>query len=146
MARVLCAVDSSPAGREAVRAAVAFCREHNADLELVGVVKEKSFFDVPQPSYGERVRGHKQVQYELTRAAEIAREAGLSPGITIRSGKLRKELLREAEATMAEEVFLARSRGWIRAALTGHARVTVVQVTLAGVARAGAEREHRKAA
>ncbi len=146
MARVLCAVDGAPAAREAVRAAIAFCREHDADLKLVGVVKESLFDFPPQPSYGERVRRYNQVQYELVHAAEAAREAGLSFEMTIRSGNLAKELAREADATLAEEAFLARRSGRIRAALTGHPRVTVVQVTLAGVARAKAERELEKAA
>ena len=146
MARVLCAVDGSGAARDAVQAAIAFCREHDADLKLVGIVKETLLDFPPQPAYGERVRRYNQVQYELVRAAELARDAGLSPEMTIRSGKLAKELLAEADAILAEEAFLARSRGRIWAALTGHTRVTVVQVSLAGVARAKAEREFEKAA
>lgn len=146
MARVLCAVDGSPAGHQAIDAAVAFCRQHDADLKLVGVVKP-SFFDPPQPSGGgELVRRYNQVQYELARGAAIAREAGLAPEITLRSGNLAKELLREADATLAEEVFLARRRSRIWAALTRRPRETVTRVTLGGVARAKVEYELGKAA
>jgi len=145
MARVLCAVDGSHVGRQAVDAAVAFCREHNADLELVGVVKER-LSDSTRATGGELVRRYNQVQFELARAAAIAREAGLTPEIALRSGNMVKELLREADATLAEEVFLARRHSRIWAALTGRPRETVTRVTLAGAPRTKVEYELKKAA
>lgn len=144
MARVLCAVDDSPAAGEAVRAAIAFCREHGAALKLVGVVKP-SIFDPPQPSSGERVRRFNQVQFALARAAEVAREGALESEITVRAGDPAKELLREADATLTEEVFLARSRNRLTAWLTRRPRITVTRVTVAA-GRPEAEVEARKVA
>jgi len=145
MARVLCAVDDSPAGREAVGAAIAFCRRQAAELTLVGLVKP-SFFDPPQPSYGELVRRYTGVHHELARAASAARRAGLIPEITFRSGNAAQALLDAADATLAEEVFLARVRSPLRAALTGRPRVSVARIALAGAPRAKVERELKKAA
>lgn len=145
MARVLCAVDGSPAGREAVDAAISYCREHGAELTFVGLVKP-SFLDPPQPSYGELVRRRSAVHHELARAAAAAREAGLTPEIVVRSGRPVKELLAQADATMADEVFLARERNPILAALTGRPRVTVTRITVTGAPRARVEYELRKAA
>ncbi len=145
MARVLCAVDGSPAGRQAVDAAIAYCREHGAELTLVGLVKPR-FLDPPQPSYGELARRHAAVHHELARAAAAAREAGLAPTIAVRAGKPARELLREADATLAEEVFLARERSPLTAFLTRRPRVTVTRITVAGAPRRQVEYELKRAA
>lgn len=64
MERVVCQVDESRAAVEAVRAAIAYCTEHAAELELVGVVRDGAL-GPPQPAVGERIRRFKAVQYEL---------------------------------------------------------------------------------
>jgi nucleotide-binding universal stress UspA family protein len=145
MAYVLCEVDDSRAAREAVDAAIAFCREHDAVLRLVGVVKD-SFFDPPQPSYGERTRRYRYVERALVEAAEAARAAGLRPEVTLRAGKPVDELIGEAETFSAEEIFVGHVLGPVRSALAGKPRVEVTDVSLGALTRPAIVRELKKAA
>ncbi len=145
MTRVICALDDSPASRAAVESAVEHCRRQGGELVLVGIVRT-SPFDPPQPSYGEVARRYAGVQHELARAAATAKEAGLSPRVSLRAGKPAAELLREAEASQADEVFVAGKRSPLAAALAGRPAVEVVRVRVAGAPRATVERELARAA
>jgi hypothetical protein len=116
MPTVLCAIDES-GSPEAVRAAVDYCREHEADLRLVGVVQDK-LGDSSRATAGERVRRSITVRLELERAAEAARAAGVSASTTFRAGNALREVLREVVAMGSAEVFYVRTRSAIRAALT----------------------------
>jgi nucleotide-binding universal stress UspA family protein len=116
---VLCGIDES-GSREAVRAAVDYCRKNRGNLRLVGVVKDK-LGDSTRGTAGERVRRSKTVRLELDRAAEEARAAGVTVSTTLRGNPV-AELLREAAATGSGEVFDVSSRGLIRAALTRQPR------------------------
>jgi nucleotide-binding universal stress UspA family protein len=129
MHSVLCGIDES-GSREAVRAAVTYCRENRADLRLIGFVKDKPS-DTTTVIAGERVRRSKTVRLELDRAAEAARAAGVTVSTTLRAGNPVPELLREAAATGSGEVFYASSRGLIRAALTRRPRREVVALSTA---------------
>jgi hypothetical protein len=120
MHTVLCGIDES-GSPEAVRAAVDCCREHQADLRLVGLVQEK-LSDSTRGTAGERVRRSKTVSLELNRAAEAARAAGVPVSMILRAGNPVLELLREAASTGSREVFYVSSRGPIRAALTRRPR------------------------
>lgn len=142
MTRVVCGIGDSPATLDAVPAAVAFCRENGADLELVGLVKD-TLSDSTRSGAGNKVARYKQVKFELDRAAEEVHEAGLSPEIVVRAGDAPSELIREAEAVGADEVFYVRTRGRIRAALTGKPRAELTHVSLAASA---AERSLAEAA
>lgn len=142
MTRVICGVGESPETLEAVPAAVAFCRENRADLELVGTVKD-TLSDATKSGAGNKIARYKQVKLELDRAAEVVREAGLSPEIVVRAGDAPRELIREAEAVGAEEVFYMHTRGRIRAALTGKPRAELSHVSLTAKA---AERSLAEAA
>jgi hypothetical protein len=137
---VVCAVDES-GSEEAVRAAIDFCLEHAADLRLVGIVEDK-FTDSTRATGGERVRRNKWVNLGLHRATEAARRAGVRATTTIRAGNMMKELLAEADAVGSRELFFARTRGRIRAALTGKPRRETAHVSLG----ASAGRERAKAA
>jgi hypothetical protein len=139
MARVLCAVDESRASAEAVKAAVGFCRERDTDLTLVGVVKP--VFGVTQPAHGEQVRRFRQVEFALVQAAQAAREAGVEPSIAIRAGEPARELLREADAVDADELFLGRTRGLISAKLRRRRRLRVLRVTRTPAGVGVAERQ-----
>jgi nucleotide-binding universal stress UspA family protein len=141
MSQVLCAVDGSVASAEAVRQAVAYCRDHGRTLGLVGVVRET--WRCPQPAYGERVRSFNDVQYGLVRAAAAAREAGLAPTITIAAGDPARETLAEAAKVGAEEAFVPRSTSGLVALLTGRPAADVERVA---VPAPGAERIARRVA
>ena len=130
MTRVVCGVGESPVTLGAVPAAVAFCRESGADLEFVGVVRDV-LTDTTRATGGNKVLRYNRVKFELDRAAEVARDAGLSPEIVVRAGDAPGELIREAEAAGADEVFYVHTRGRIRAALTGQPRAELTHVSLA---------------
>ncbi|MDQ3865348.1 MAG: universal stress protein [Actinomycetota bacterium] len=138
MAKVLCAVDESKAATAAVAAAIEFSRKHDLDLRLVGIVRP--VFGVTQPAYGEQVRRFREVEFALVQAARAAREAGLKPGIGIRAGYPEQELVREAEATGAGDIFLGRTRGLVAATLRRRPRLDVLRVTQAS----GGRRETRR--
>jgi hypothetical protein len=127
MERVVCQVDESRVAAEAVRAAIAYCQEHAAELELVGIVRE-SAFAAPQPAVGERKRRFKAVQHALAWASEVARSASLEPTVTIRAGNPEREILSEAESTGAVEAFLGCARSRLTAALTRRPEVEVTQL------------------
>jgi hypothetical protein len=120
MHTVLCGIDES-GSPEAVRAAVDYCRERQADLRLVGLIRHK-LSDSTRGTAGERVRSSKTVSLELNRAAEAARAAGVPVSMILRAGNPMLALLREAAATDSGDVFYVRSRGLIRAALTRQPR------------------------
>jgi hypothetical protein len=128
MPPVVCAVDG-PASREAVRAAVDFCREHQADLRLVGIVEDK-LTDSTRSGGGERVRRYKTVTLALKHAAETATATGVVATTAIRVGDPMRELLREAEAVGSGELFLVRARGRIRATLNRKPRSELAHVSL----------------
>lgn len=144
MALALCAVDDSKATSAAVAAAIDFCREHDAELTLVGLVRP--MLGVTQPAYGERARRFREVEFALVQAVRAAREAGLEPGIAIRSGNPVRELMREADAVGAEELFHGRSRGLLGAMLTRRPRAEVLRVKWAPDARREAGPELAEAA
>ncbi len=89
MATVLAAVDDSPA---AAAAAVAHCRERGSSLRLVGVVRDPRAFG--------------DLQHRLVETARAARREGVEPSIVTRAGEPLAALLREADDTGAEELFL----------------------------------------
>jgi hypothetical protein len=120
MHTVLCGIDES-GSPEAVQAAVDYCRERQADLRLVGIIRHK-LSDSTRGTAGERVRRSKTVSLELNRAAEAARAAGVPVSMILRAGNPVPELVREAAATGSGEVFYVSSRGLIRAALTRQPR------------------------
>lgn len=128
MARVICGVGESPATLDAVPAAVTFCCESGADLELVGLVKD-TLSDATRSGAGNKVARYKQVRFELDRAADVVREAGLSPEIAVRAGDAPSVLIREAEAVGADEVYV-HTRNRIRATLTGKPRAELKHVSL----------------
>jgi hypothetical protein len=97
--RVLCAVDSSPL---AVAAAIAHCRERGSALGLVGVVREPREFGA--------------LQHRLVQAARAARCEGVEPSIVTRAGEPLTALLREADETGADELFLPESPRLLRRA------------------------------
>jgi len=140
MPRVVCAVDGGwEASHTAVQAAVAFCRERGCDLELVGVVKD-SLLDSTRGTPGERMRRFHQVTFDLTRAVEIARTAGVETSTAVRAGDLVREVLAEARAAQAEEAFFARRHNRLTAALRGKPRIELEHVTL-GPAKVAEARE-----
>jgi hypothetical protein len=128
MLRALCGIDESGSS-EAVRAAVEYCREHRADLRLVGVVQHK-LGDSTRGTAGERVRRSMTVRFELDRAAQAARAASVTATTTLRAGNPMHELLREVVAMGSAEVFYVRTRGAIRAALTRQPRREVVRTSV----------------
>ena len=130
MTRVICGVGESPATLDAVPAAVAFCRETGDELELVGLVKD-TLSDSTRSGAGNKVARYKRVKFELDRAAEMVREAGLSPEIVVRAGDAPGGLVREAQAVGADEIFYVNARGRIRSALTRKPRAELVHVSLA---------------
>jgi Universal stress protein family len=144
MALALCAVDESKATTSAVAAAIDFCREHDVELTFVGIVKP--MFGVTQPAYGELVRRFGAVEFALVQAARAAREAGLEPRLAIRAGEPARELMREAEAVGAKELFLGRTRGLLGTMLTRRPRVRVLRVTWAPDGRREGPEELRHAA
>jgi nucleotide-binding universal stress UspA family protein len=144
MALALCAVDNSEATNAAVAAAIEFCREHDAELTLVGIVKP--MLGDTQPAYGERVRRFREVEFALVQAARGARDAGLEPGIVIRAGNPARELMREADAVGADELFLGRTRGLLGAMLRRRRRLHVLRVTWAPDRTREAARELAEAA
>jgi hypothetical protein len=130
MHSVLCGIDES-GSPEAVGAAIEYCRENGAELRLVGIVKDK-FSGPTHGGAGERIRRYKTVKFELDRAAESARAAGVTALTTVRVGEAIRELLREADAIGSTELFYVRTRGQIRAAFTRQPRrEMVVQVRAA---------------
>lgn len=144
MSQALCAVDESKAATAAVAAAIDFCRKHDAELALVGIVRP--MLGVTQPAYGERVRRFREVEFALVEAARAAREAGLEPGIAMRAGHPARELRREADAVGAEELFLGRTRGLLGAMLRRRPRLHVLRVTWVPDTRREATRELAEAA
>jgi hypothetical protein len=128
MRTVLCGIDES-GSPEAVRAAIDYCREHQADLRLVGLVRGK-LGDSTRGTAGERVRRSMTVRFELNRAAQAARAAGVTTTTTLRAGNGVHELLREIVAMGSAEVFYVRTRGAIRAALTRQPRREVVRTSV----------------
>jgi nucleotide-binding universal stress UspA family protein len=144
MAPTVCAVDESEAATAAVAAAIDFCREQDAELILLGIVRP--MLGVTQPAYGERVRRFRAVEFAVVQAARAAREAGLEPSILMRAGDPARESLREANAIGATEVFLARTRGLLSTTLTGRPRLHVLRVTLRPAARREGERVLAEAA
>jgi hypothetical protein len=129
MPTVVCAVDEL-GGDGAVNAAVDFCIGHGADLRLVGVVEDK-FTDSSRGTAGERVRRRKAVTSALERAADAARVAGVRHSMTVRLGRVERELLAEASAVGSDELFFLRRRGRIRAVVTGTPRQDAVHISLA---------------
>lgn len=99
MGRVLCAVDSSPV---AAAAAIAHCRERGSALGLVGVVHDPREFAA--------------LQHRLAQTARVARREGVEPSIVTRAGEPLAALLREADETGAEELFLPERRRFLRRA------------------------------
>lgn len=128
MPGVVCAVDEA-GGAEAVRAALAFCSEHEVGLRLVGIVEDK-LTDSTRATGGERVRRNKLVSLGLVRAKEAARAAGVPATTTVRAGNPMEELLREAEAVGSGELFFVRRRGPISAALARKPRRELAHVSL----------------
>ena len=68
MPEVVCAVDESKAATAAVTAAIDFCRKHDANLRLLGIVKP--VFGVTQPAYGEQVRRFRESSSRSCRPRE----------------------------------------------------------------------------
>jgi len=128
MATVVCEIDEagSPA---AVRAALDYCREHDADLRLVGVVQDR-LGDSTRGTAGERIRRSRMVRFELERALQAARAADVPATMTLRAGNAVHELLREVVEIGSAEVFYVRTRGAIRAALSRRPRQEVVHVSV----------------
>jgi nucleotide-binding universal stress UspA family protein len=89
MGLVLCAVDSSDA---AVAPALARCRDRRAELRFVGVVRSSRDFPF--------------LQARLVASLRRAHAAGVPASAVTRAGDAAVELVREADATGAEEVFL----------------------------------------
>ena len=127
MSYVICAVDERDS-EEAVRAAIDFCLQHDAKLRLVGIVKDK-LTDSTRSTAGERIRRYKSVKLHLDVAADAARRAGVTTTTTVRAGDFRKRLLAEAEDVDSGELFFVRSRGRIRAALSGKPRKETAHVS-----------------
>ena len=130
MERILCEVDGSPASSEVVRAAIAYCAEHGAELDLVGVINEGAF-DPPQPAVGERIRRFRSVEYQLAQAMRAAQEAAVPlVEVAYRVGDPTEEALREARATGAARVFLGRAHTRLAALLFRHPRIEVEERAL----------------
>jgi hypothetical protein len=139
MPYVVCAVDERDS-EDAVRAAIEFCLEQEADLRLVGVVKDK-LSDSTRATAGERIRRYNAVKLQLDSATNTARAAGVRATTTVRAGDLSKEVLAEAEAVGSGELFFVRTRGRIRAAISRKPRKETVHLsfdasTVAELARA----------
>ena len=128
MRSVICGVDES-GSEDAVRAAIESCRAHGTALRLVGVVVPR-LGDSTRATGGERVRRNKTVRAHLDRAVLAARSARVPATTTVRAGELRHEAMREGEAIGATDVFFVRTRGRLRAALTGKPRTEVAHVSL----------------
>jgi hypothetical protein len=129
MRTVLCGIDES-GSPEAVSAAIDYCRQNQADLRLIGFVKER-LSDTTTVIAGERVRRSKTVRLELNRAAEAARAAGVTASTSLRAGNgIGEQLLREAGANGSVEVFYVPTGGPIRAALSRQPRRAVVHVSV----------------
>jgi hypothetical protein len=127
MPPIVCAVHA-PMSHEVVQAAVLFCLDRGADLRLVGVVEDKHS-DSTRATGGERVRRYRHTRQELDRAVATARAAGVVATTTVRAGDAIEETLREADAIDASDVFFVRTRGRIRAALTGRPSIEINHVT-----------------
>jgi hypothetical protein len=127
MSYAVCGVDER-GSEEAVRAAIDFCLEHDAELRLVGIVKDK-LTDSTRSTAGERIRRYKTVKLHLDVAAHAARRAGVATTTTVRAGDLLKGLLAEAEAVDSGELFFVRSRGRIRAALSRKPRTETAHLS-----------------
>jgi nucleotide-binding universal stress UspA family protein len=125
---VICAVNGE-SSHAAVDAAVGFCREHGAELVFVGVVEDK-LSDATRAGAGERVRRFQLLQLELVRALKRARSARVDATATVRAGDRMGELLSEANDVGASELFFARTRSGIRAALGREPRTVVVHKSL----------------
>ncbi len=124
----ICAVDEA-GSEEAVRAAIDFCVEHGGDLRLVGVVADK-VTDSTRATGGERVRRYNTVRFGVERAADAARKKGVVATTVVRVGDVMEELLEEANKVGSGELFFVRTRGRIRAALTGQPRREPAHVSL----------------
>jgi hypothetical protein len=119
-----------PESDQAVRAAISYCQENRAVLSLVGVVEDKATDSTRV--WGARLRRAATVRFELARAAEAARVAGVLATTRLRAGNLMTELAQEANAPDARELFFVVTRGRIRATLTGKPRQELVRMTLTG--------------
>lgn len=129
MPTVVCAVDELD-GEEAVKAAIDFCLENEAELRLLGIVKDK-FTDSTRGTGGERVRRRKAVAAALDRAGDAARAAGVPYTKTFRIGKSVEDLvLAEAHAVASGEIFFVRKRGRLGAALTRAPRREPAHISL----------------
>jgi hypothetical protein len=127
MRSVLCGIDES-GSREAVTAAIDYCRANGTSLRLVGIVRDR-LGDSTRGTAAERVRRSKSVSLELNRAAEATRAAGVPVSMILRAGNPMLALLREAAATDSGDVFYVRSRGLIRAAVTRQPRRELVHLS-----------------
>jgi hypothetical protein len=125
---VICAVDRE-SSRAAVDAAVGFCREQGGELAFVGVVEDK-LSDATRAGAGEKVRRYKTAWFELARALETARQAGIVGTATVRAGDRMGELLHEARAVGATELFFSRTCSPVRAAFGREQRTIVVHRSL----------------
>jgi hypothetical protein len=130
MPSVVCAVDEA-GSEEAVRAAIDSCVEHGADLRLVGIVADK-LTDSTHATSGERVRRNNTVRFRVERAADAARKKGVVATAVVRVGDPMEELLEEAKKVGSGELFFVRTRGRIRAAVTGQPRREPAHVSLGG--------------
>ena len=129
MPAVLCAVDDSAAAADAVRAAVEYCRDHDLDLGLVGVVRTPAL-DPPQPDASTRMLRFQQVKLGLSRAELEARSAGVASASWVRAGDAEHELCRDGEELGASTLFLSERRPRILARITGAPRSAVRQISL----------------
>lgn len=129
MKTVLCAIDGSVASREAARQAIEFTGQHGLELGLVGVVPLPRL-DPPQPAHGARARRFLQVQDELIRASEAAKQAGILPAISLRAGDPEAELRDEAASTGATDLFVP----GLKRRLLAKSSVRVEHLTLPTVA------------
>jgi nucleotide-binding universal stress UspA family protein len=118
MTRVLCALDGSRAALAAAEAAIDFCREHDAELELLSVV-------------GAGTDAAAQAATRLEEARLIAEAVGLTPTTSTRSGRLLPELQRRADESGAHMLFFPRTRSAWWAALSGRPRFELEQLTVA---------------
>lgn len=114
----------------ALHAAIAYCKNQDAELGLVGVVKP-GLVARWRCSRPEQLRRYEGVTRSLERAADVARHAGLYPTVAIRTGDPRQELVAEGRATGASGLFLVRTRSRLAATLERRPRIAVEEIALA---------------
>jgi hypothetical protein len=105
-------MDGSPAALAAAESAIAFCREHGAELELLSVA-------------GRGAGPAAQATATLEEARRLAERAGVEPSTASRSGRLLPELQRYAHESGAQILVLPRTRPAWLAALLGLPRSEV---------------------